>query len=76
MDLGHGSGKFVSLLLTRNPDVGRYDDAEEESRVSQFETTTDAGLERLAAQRRQRLRDSMREPNTPVLLVLDSVNIQ
>lgn len=44
--------------------------------MSQFVATTDAGLQRLAAQRQQRLRDSMREHNTPVLLVLDSVNIQ
>ena len=44
--------------------------------MNQFTATTDVGLERLAAQRLQRLRDSMREHNTPVLLVLDSVNIQ
>jgi len=46
------------------------------NRVSQFSATADDDLARLSAQRQQRLRDTMREHNTPVLLVLDSVNIQ
>jgi Xaa-Pro aminopeptidase len=71
-----GAGEFVSLVLIRKPAVRSYVDAEEEKRVNQFTVTTNAGLTRLAVERQQRLRDSMCELNTPVLLVLDSVNIQ
>ena len=49
-----------------------------DSTVSRSSTVApiDEGCASLASERQQRLRDCMRKSNTPVLLVLDSVNIQ